>query len=299
MKNAFYRARRRGSVILGPDGLPVRRNRRYAADKLSFFDRWLPPALKITRKKIHRHYVDFFAGYGAYQDENEEFCQGSPIKALTLSPDEAGFTHATFVNLDEEAHYTLQERVRQVVDAGKTGVPWSNVRFILGDANEVVEDVLSEIHPRAFVFAFIDPEQVRQWHWSTVQKLGGGRHESVDIYMLLPLEMGIFREMGYDLEAWPADDLDTFVGSREWENLKRLRTSQRRSREMRAAFEKLYVRRLRQHWSYAGRQRKVYLRGNQALYRMIFATNNEHAWDLAEWEVSGPRPRDPQLSLDL
>ena len=83
-------------------GFRARANRAYAKEKLSFIERFVPPALTVDTTMPARVYVNLFAGPGRNVDPltRDEF-DGACLRALAAR----GLgTHAVLVNLDADDH---------------------------------------------------------------------------------------------------------------------------------------------------------------------------------------------------
>jgi three-Cys-motif partner protein len=268
-----------------------RRNGRYAQEKLSFLNRFLPPALRATGRKVTRHYIDLFAAQGRFRDEQGVLHDGSALRALTLGGAETGgmtFTDATLINLNPAHHAALTQNVQQACAEGRCVVPHNKVALLNEDANVAIQQVLRRIHPRSYIFVFADPESPNQLPWTTIQALRAQGHESVDLYVLFPLHMAIIRMAAWDRTKLEpnAAALTRFFGTNEWRGIvERRRTDNDRERLL-IELEELYVGRLRNlGWKHAGRVREVRRRGRHRLYNMLFATNHPVGAALVEWET--------------
>lgn len=283
---AERRARRRSQ-----EEAKERRNGRYAQQKLSFLTNFLPPALRATRKKLTRHYIDLFAAHGRFRDEHGVLHDGSALRALTLGGAETGgvtFTNATLINLNPGHHAILTENVRRACDEGRCKVPIDRINLLNQDANAAIHSVLRSIHRKSYIFVFADPESPNQLPWSTIEALRAHGHESIDLYVLFPLNMGIIRMVAWDRTKLEpnAPALTRFFGTEEWrEIVKRRRTDNDRERLL-VELEDLYVGRLKAlGWRHAERVRVVRRRGRQRLYNMLFATSHRVAAALVDWET--------------
>lgn len=283
---------------IASDGLRARANRAYAQEKLSFIDRIVPPALTVATRMPARAYVDLFAGPGVNVDPftRDEF-DGACLRALAArSSTGLAFTHAILVNLDGDDHAALVARIDAMERAGTLGVPRANIRTIHGDANEVVARLGSLLPPRCYVFAFVDIESPRQWPWKSMKSLRRACSR-LDAYVLFPDDMGIRRQLCYDLSKLEqlAPSLTRFFGSEAWRECLVTRvTSGQRDLHM-PALANLYLTQLRTlGWPHSEIVRKVRLRGEQGLYSMLFVTRNAAAMRVVKWEQD---TIDPQHSL--
>ena len=289
------------AIVRASDGLRARDNGEWARQKLAFLDEFVPPALKATERKRSRHYVDLFAGPGrnVARDGSGEF-EGSPLRILSAhAPNNPllTFTDAAFINYAQRDHAALTERVRRRLLEGESRIPAGRVETLQGDANLLVSQVMRRIHSKAYAFVFADIEAPRQWPWASVEALKRGGHESVDLYMLFPLDMAIQRLICYQRQHTErfAAILTRFFGTDEWRRLAERRLTNEQSPELRAGLEELYVRQLEQHWSHVGSVQVVKRRGEHYLYRMLFATDHEAGKKIAEWAKRQTSP--PQLGL--
>ncbi len=280
-----------------------RQNGEYAKHKLTFFDRYLPPAFVATSRKLTRHYVDLFAGPGVWRDPGGHHHLGSPLKALSISADVGtgkGFTEAFLVNRDPKGHAALSVRIDNMVARGLTNLPRESIHLLGTDANEEIPTILEQIHRKSWVFVYADIEKPAQWPWTSVEALRAHAHESIDLYLLLPLEMGINRIVGYDVQH--RDAVTCFYGSDEWRSLATNRLTSAQGRSFRWEMELLYADRLRAvGWCHVRRQRNVAVQGKRYLYRMLFATNHPVAQALSDWEAvdGGDERQRGQLILEL
>jgi three-Cys-motif partner protein len=266
--------------LIGKDGLRVRHNGQYAKLKLDFLDMYLPSALNATQRKPRRAYIDLFAGPGRNSDGHVEF-EGGALRALQAigRGSSTSFTDAVLVNLDQADHAALSERVARLCTSGLSRVPLDRVGRLLGDANVMIEEIVSRFHPRDYLLVFADIEAPKQLPFATLQRLKA-RHQSVDLYVLFPLEMALKRLVAYNprrREQW-APTLDAFFGCEDWGGLAdQLRANPDRKADLGRALTELYCRQLRTLWEDATPTVDVFLRRRQRLYRMIFAASHEAA----------------------
>jgi three-Cys-motif partner protein len=278
--------------IIARDGLPARDNGEWAVEKLAFLDFFGPVAIDATERKRERHYVDLYAGPGlnVQRGGTTEF-DGSPLRALQLhglKHPTLHFTDAWFVNLDSKDHGALGERIRRRVESGRSLIQDARIRSIKGDANEQCRQILEAIHPKSYVLVFADIEAPKQCAWSTIEALRlYRRHESVDLYVLFPLDMGLRRLVSKNEQTVRecAATLDRFYGDDRWRQLIPLRSigsdasSQTLSREL----LRLYLDRLREHWEHVDIVADVRRGTNHRLYKMLFASDDEAGKKIARW----------------
>lgn len=290
---------------MAKDGLWARPNKAYALEKHSFLERFGPMAINVTARKPQRHYIDLFAGPGRNVDEEtgDEF-EGAAVKVVRLVGDgqaARAFTHATLVNLSDDEHVALSTRIQRL----GSGCRVARVTPIRGDANIVGPRVLREIaeeSPFAYALVFADPANPSQLPWSTVKQIGQCGITSVDLYVLMPLDMGVTRLIPRDLAKIDAtwDALTSYFGSEEWwpivERFGQVSTTRPM---MRAGLLELYKNRLSEFWPHVEEQRDIVNRrrsDRHRLYRMLFCTRHPVAGTLADYERDSYAPRG-QLGL--
>lgn len=277
-------------IVTAQDGLRARDNGPWGKTKLSFLDEYCPAAIQATARKRHRYYIDLFAGPGrnvVRGGSGEEF-DGSPLRVLRYAgagAQDIAFTHAVFVNASRRDHEALETRVRRVVKSGASRIPGDHVECIHGDANAKIAQILSRIPREAYLLVFADMEAPKQWPWESMQALKAAGHGSVDLYALLPLDMAIMRLISYESSgrARYAGTLDRFFGTDSWRALAERRVTEGRSRELRQALVDLYLQQLGTLWQNAGPMVDAYLRGQQRLYKMLFAADHPVANRIAAW----------------
>lgn len=273
----------------------------WAEDKLNFLDRLAPAALTATRRKPGRHYIDLFAGPGLWTPDSSVVPRDSAalrmIEARGFRTSDA-FTHATFVNLDHDHAESLRWLVEDRIASGRCHVPAANIRYVTADANRVVSSVMRSIGRFDYALVVADFENASQWPWTSVQAIRAHGPGSVDLYLMMPTHMGLLRMIARDHRKILTCEvaLTTFFGCDAWKRIVLAARNDRERSELPHKLEELYIARLRSMgWQYVGVVRKIRRAGRQRLYSMIFATNNEVANRLREWEQD-TRPIE-QISL--
>jgi three-Cys-motif partner protein len=274
--------------VLGKDGLVAYSSGEYARRKLDFIDYYCPTAIDVTKKKMKRVYLDLFAGPGlnVLKPKMEEV-EGGALRVLSsrgfYNPG-VSFTHAHLVNRDSEHKRALETRIEGLKKSGRCMVPSGDIHNHLGNSNELIATLMKQLHPKDYILVFADIEAPRQLPWSTVHALKGAGHESVDLYMLFPLEMGLNRLTDYNgMTDGNAEIFSSFYGCDDWKQIVGNRVTESRSGETKQLLEDLYLRRLRSQWEMAVKVMDVRLRGRRGLYRMLFATNNKSGQEIATW----------------
>lgn len=284
--------------------IQVRRNGAYAEEKLTFLDRYVPPALMVTKRKAERHYVELFAGPGQWRTDNSAVVHdGSALRMIAVEgngPAGPAFTHGTFVNLAAPDHTSLRNAVAERASEGRCRIPPRNLTFVSGDANAVVADLMNGIPRHAYALVVVDFEKPSDWPWTSVASLRRHAPTSTDLYAMMPTHMGLLRMIARDYSRMLDHEvaLDRFFGTEEWRPLVVGAHNERLRRELPSKLERLYCRRLQAlGWGHVGVVRKVCRRGRQQLYSMIFASNHPVAKTLVNWEI-GTKP-EVQLGFEL
>jgi three-Cys-motif partner protein len=291
----------------GDDGFVVRDNGEWAKRKLEFLEQFGPVALKATRSKRSRVYVDLFAGPGINQPQPLQPPQapqapfaGSPLRALSLrSSSGETFTDAYFINKNPLDHTALDARISAAIEGGHSHVSRESAHVWLGDANERVTEILDTVHPKSYVFVFADPANPSQLPWRTIELLKSHRaHKSVDLYTLFPYGMALSRMASYNADATEvnAPALNAFYGDESWRSCMTLRASGAFSREFARCMLDVYLAKLRSQWEYAGVACEVRI-GNRDLYKMLFATSAVAGRKIAQWATKKLVASPAQISL--
>lgn len=277
-------------TVLAKDGLLARDSGPWAQTKLSFLDHYCPAAIQATERKLQRYYVDLFAGPGINVVRGtpaREF-EGSPLRVLRYvgkQRTDLSFTHAVFINAMQRDHQALNARVDRLVESGNSRLPRENIELVPDDANRAIPGILRRIPKRAYLLVFADMEAPKQWPWESMKALKAQGHESVDLYTLFPLDMAIMRLLAYRKEHANryAEALSRFFGTDEWRTLSGRRLTAAQTPQLRRDLVKLYLDQLRTLWKHAGEMVDVYLRGEQRLYKMLFASDHPAARTISEW----------------
>jgi hypothetical protein len=130
------------------------------------------------------------------------------------------------------------------------------------------------------------------------RKIAGERaHEHRSLHPIPPRD-GIRRQLAYDAEQIPkmAPAFDPFFGSSRWQEIVARRVTESQGSTCSRELVELYLGRLRNLWEYADQIVDVRLRGDQGLYRMLFAADAEAAKRIATWVKKRLANRD-QLML--
>lgn len=165
-------------------------------------------ATAMKKKWDHRVYIDLFAGSGRSKLKNSgRIVLASPLLALEI-PDR--FNRYIFCEQNPVRITALRERVRRDYSS-------ADVRFLEGDANQLVDHILAEIpahskSTRVLAFCFADPYRLKNLKFTTIEHLA---KRFVDFLILIPTEMDANRNVSWYTQP-NNQTLDDFVGTTEW-----------------------------------------------------------------------------------
>jgi three-Cys-motif partner protein len=165
-------------------------------------------ATSMKDKWGSRVYIDLFAGSGRGRiKDSSRIIPTSTLLALGVRDP---FDRYVFCDIEPECIGALRERVR-VAHTNR------DVRYLVGDANELVDDVLRELRPSrpgagVLSFCVLDPFKLGNLEFTTVEHLSAIR---VDFLVLIPSYMDAHRnERAY---AAPKNGtMADFLGNPDW-----------------------------------------------------------------------------------
>jgi three-Cys-motif partner protein len=143
-------------------------------------------ATGMKNKWSRRTYVELFSGPGmSYIASQDRFFAGSALRAMNED-----FTDFVFVDIDARATTAIAER------ASRLRLP-RPPRVLLGDCNDLADEVLAAIPANSIALAFIDPTNW-QTRYTTIETLA--RYPHMDL--LFTFHVGTMRRVAHlDLPA--------------------------------------------------------------------------------------------------
>lgn len=266
----------------------------WTEEKLHILKGYLEAYLKVLSNKRHYYslgYIDAFAGTGyrrvaksaeasffdLVEDEVEDFRDGSAKMATSLDP---GFDGYLFIEKSRGKYRELE----QLVPAYKG----ARVKAVLGDANEVLLDLVHKDWTRRRAVVFLDPYGM-QVDWTTLEALS--ETKAVDVWLLVPVGIAISRMLVKDFAGIPPKwetRLDRMLGTSEWREVFYARKSDQQSlfvddgttddrRIRRATVEdvaEFYLTRLRGIFPTVSKHRMLLNSKGVALYMLCFVGAN-------------------------
>ncbi len=164
----------------------------------------------MKRKWPNRVFIDLFAGSGVSRiKDTDQVVEASPLIALRVA---SPFTHHIFCDKDEKLLDALRVRVERLH-------PEAQVEYILGDVNEVVDQVADKIPPYSkesgtLSFCFADPYGMNSLRFETIQRLS---RFYMDFLIHIPTsQLQRFWEAKYLEMEFGTAPPDIFLGSTDW-----------------------------------------------------------------------------------
>jgi len=264
------------------DGLLARESGEWVKEKLFYVKRYIDVFEVAMRDKQWRKriFIDLFSGPGKciVRDTNE-YLLGSPILALdTQHP----FTDYYFVDMDAQNIDNLRMRSNAFTKAA------SQVNFLVGDANELVNKITDDIagFDKRFVqgllpclnLAFLDPEGL-ELEWKTVETLA--RMKRMDLIIHYS-QNGLTRNLDRCYLSEEETVIDKFFGDRNWRDVYKKVSGKRETIGVHRALIDYYKSKLRDLGYVAINDSEEVVREplirntkrNAPLYRLIFASKH-------------------------
>lgn len=163
-------------IYVDDDGLPALDVHVWAEDKYIRSTMYAELFATGMKAKWKRAYIGMCTGPGHVRiRESNRRVLGAPLLALQRLPDR--FDRYIFCDLNNEYMGALQKRVDR-------DYPGSDVKYVSGDVNLKIDQIVNEIPDDVLTFAFIDPFQLNI-SFKVIQALS--THGNVDILLTLML----------------------------------------------------------------------------------------------------------------
>lgn len=255
-----------------PDGLPTwEEGGQWTKDKLYFWKRYIDTTTKAMSGASGRRafpgglvYVDLFGGPGVCTPKG---CPSSrfPGSAIIAAHAPMPFTKIIVCEMDPSMADACRTRLDKTPAAGRCSV-------LVGDCNELIEDVVRLIPPRTLTLAFVDPKGLDA-RFSTVTTLS--QNARVDFVVLFADAIDVNRNMDHVYRQNPDSKLDKFLGpDLDWrEELPK--STPANSIERRKIFADIYKRQLQRLLGYQFFDEKVMKDGGKPFYRLVYASKSE------------------------
>jgi three-Cys-motif partner protein len=223
--------------------------------------------MKATQRAGGTYYIDLFAGPGQVLMEGDEILDGSPLIAARATPPFSGLFW-----VDAEPLNAASLR------AHRADFPERSIEVLEGDANLLIDAILSVVPKTQPTLAFLDPEG-SELDWATIQKIA--RHKrsglpKIEQFVLVHIDTGINRFFPHDPSKLAhAEILDRMLPDpAAWRSLYERRNALNTG-EWRRSLLGLYVNGLRSlGYRHVPEPRLVRRPDNRPLYFMVFATDH-------------------------
>ncbi len=278
------------------DGLEPAEYAQHTLEKLSIVNYYLQAfdnACKRTKRYGGWIYVDSFSGSGHVRVRStDRVFEGSALIGLR-----SGASSVIAIECDARRANVLGQRLAQAeLDTA--------YRIKIGDANEVLPDLVSEISPRTPMFVFHDPEGT-ELSWQTVRTVATAsprRRRKPE--QLINFTAGVLRLLSLESEI-PASSklvLDRFFGNSDWVNVREQRLAGwLEGHETLNEMVELYKGRLKRDVGYnhvlSREIRRENVTRGQLAYHLVFASDHSAAPGIMEAAFS--KEFVGQLTLDL
>lgn len=263
------------SIVIKDDGLIIPEVGAWGKEKYRLVTLYADMFASSMKDKWEcRVYLDLFSGAGLSRIEGtREIVAASPLLALDI---ENRFDRYIFCEENREKFSALKDR------CGKF-FPTADIRFVEGDANIVVDQIIKEMPQykkgfRVLSFCFVDPYKVSNLNFETIKKLS---KNFMDFLVLIPTHMDAHRNVGPYLQPGNKK-VDNFLGSSGWRD--EWSIAEKRGERFSNFFADCFGNSMsRLGFIYSGIAETVLIRSvdkNLPLYRLAFFSKNQLAYKL-------------------
>lgn len=252
----------------------------WTRDKHHFLQRYLHAFTIAMRKKRwdSLHYIDLFASAGVARVAGYGLDWGSPLIAAQV-PD--GFTKLHLCEKDERAFSALTERIKKFPQP-------TEPQLLMGDANELVCQIVSDIPRRALSVAFLDPYGLHL-NFETLKMLA---QRPTDLIIFWPDHVDALRNWEKVYAGKADSNLDQVLGGVPW--LERMTS---RPRDYWAeALTNIYKEQIKALGYGHFEQERISRTDGHFLYKLIFCCRDKAGAKI--WRGISRKDRGGQLRMD-
>lgn len=263
------------SIVIKDDGLIIPEVGAWGKEKYRLVTLYADMFASSMKDKWEcRVYLDLFSGAGLSRIEGtREIVAASPLLALDI---ENRFDRYIFCEENREKFSALKDRCGNFF-------PTADIRFVEGDANIVVDQIIKEMPPykkgfKVLSFCFVDPYKVSNLNFETIKKLS---KNFMDFLVLIPTHMDAHRNVGPYLQPGNKK-VDNFLGSSGWRD--EWSIAEKRGERFSNFFADCFGNSMSSlGFIYSGIAETVLIRSvdkNLPLYRLAFFSKNQLAYKL-------------------
>lgn len=268
-------------LVLASDGRLALRIKPHTIRKLKVIEYYLAQFATAMRPKppnratrfigfAERNYIDLFAGPGRCRvlassvPSELRDVDGSPLIALKVRHPLSNYY---FIDIDQGVIESLEQRTAETATA-----KGSEKRFLIGDCNEKVNEVLRHVDAKNSISVALIDSFTIACKWSTVKALA--RCKRMDLIINFPMGMSINR----NLHKWVENEssaLDDFFGNRKWRDIYEQELGM--ARQCIRPFLDLYEQGLAELGYRVGDVREIPIRSQRGvpLYYLVFASRSD------------------------
>lgn len=276
------------SFVEDDDGLPCTSLGPWTADKLFHVCHYLALTTQaIAGNKEYfdsLNYIDLFCGNGVCVVDRFDKPQRFPGSALIAAGCEKPFDNLFASDLDEQNVRALESRIKRLGTK-------SLLHTYVGDANDVVKQVVSKLKSRSLNIAFLDPFSL-SIEFKTVQLLT--EKHRVDLIILFPDAMDIVRNVDEYYYPHKSAKLDMALGEEyDWRS-EYDKLQNRDGVKVREFFVSLYLNRIKSlGHTFVGK--KEIRTKSGPIYKLVYASNSNLG--LKFWNIAANEDLDGTRSL--
>lgn len=264
------------------DGLTMSEAKGHSQDKRYFLQRYIDAFTTAMgpKKWDSLHYIDLFAGVGIERLDKKKLVWGSPLIAAQAP---VSFHRLHLCELVPARFEALKARInhRRLTD---------KVQLLLGDANELVEEVVKELSSGSLSLAFLDPFGLHL-KYSTIKALSKAR---CDLLIYFPDHVDLLRN--WKLNYWEdrnSNPDQVFGSGADWRSILKDRPPSTRIPEL----TRLYQDQIRKLGYRYVIPERIRTKEDRPLYQLLFCSKHKAGARL--WKgISSTKP-DKQRTFDF
>jgi three-Cys-motif partner protein len=262
------------------DGLYIPKVGAWSADKHHFLRRYIDAFTTAMKGKWPQlHYIDLFASAGIERIEDNGLDWGSPLIAAQV-PNR--FTRLHLCELKKRPFDALQKRLEAFPQPRPPQV-------LQGDANDLIEDVITDLSPKSLSLAFLDPHGLHL-KFETLRKLA---KRKVDLIIFFPDHLDALRNWKAIYHGNLTSNLDMVLGTPTWRD----RMGQTAREQWPEVLRQIYEQQIRSLGYVEFEYERISLPSGRFLYRLIFCPRDKIGGKI--WRGISQKKADGQTTFDF